>query len=238
MMRQGEKVKMSGNDSEETSDRSLPIRLLLVDSQTLFCQGLKTVLELQSDLQVVGIVDNGEAALQQVTKLKPNLVLMDLGLPVMDGREATREICQQFPEVKVLVLSMFDDERYISDSIRSGAKGYLLKDTPVEELIQSIRLAHRGYTQLSPGLMEKLLTGTLDSNNRPETDFFSPDLTALTLREREVLRLIARGSTNREIAEQLYITEGTVKTHVTNLFNRLNRRNRTQLAIFANLAFK
>jgi len=229
---------MSGNDLEVTSDRPSPIRLLLVDDQTLISQGLKTMLELESDLQVVGIAENGKAAVQQAAELRPDLVLMDVRMPVMDGRAATRAICQQFPDVKVLVLSTFDDDQYISDSIRAGAKGYLLKDMPVEELVQSIRLAHRGYTQMSPGLMEKLLTSTTDSNTSPKGDSPSRDLTLLTPREQEVLRLIGDGSTNREIAEKLYIAEGTVKTHVTHLFDRLNLRNRSQLAIFANLAFK
>jgi len=229
---------MSGNDLEVTSDRPSPIRLLLVDDQTLISQGLKTMLELESDLQVVGIAENGKAAVQLAAELRPDLVLMDVRMPVMDGRAATRAICQQFPDVKVLVLSTFDDDQYISDSIRAGAKGYLLKDMPVEELVQSIRLAHRGYTQMSPGLMEKLLISTTDSNTSPKGDSPSRDLTLLTPREQEVLRLIGDGSTNREIAEKLYIAEGTVKTHVTHLFDRLNLRNRSQLAIFANLAFK
>jgi DNA-binding NarL/FixJ family response regulator len=214
-----------------------PIRLLLVDDQMLISQGLKTMLELEPDLCVVGTADNGEVAVQQVIALQPDLVLMDVRMPVMDGRAATRAICQQFPEVKVLVLSTFDDDEYISDSIRAGAKGYLLKDMPADELIQAIRLAHRGYTQMAPGLMEKLMTRTV-ATEETELAQASPDLELLTPREQDVLRLIGNGSTNREIAEQLYIAEGTVKTHVTHLFDRLNLRNRAQLAIFANSAYR
>jgi RNA polymerase sigma factor (sigma-70 family) len=214
------------------------IRLLLVDDQSLICQGLKAMLSLETDLEVVGTADNGEMAIEQVGTLKPDVVLMDLRMPVMDGREATRLISQQFPEVKVLVLSTFDDDRYIADSIRAGAKGYLLKDMPSEELAQAIRVVHQGYTQMGPGLLEKLMSNSVP---RPE-DVLEPDSVSqelpkefaqLTPREREVLELVALGLTNRDIAQQLYISEGTVKTHVTHLLTRLNLRNRAQLAIHA-----
>lgn len=211
------------------------IRLLLVDDQSLICQGLKAMLSLESDLQVVGIADNGETAIEQVAALQPDVVLMDVRMPIIDGREATRLISHQFPDTKVLVLSTFDDEQYIAESIRGGAKGYLLKDMPSQDLAQAIRLVHRGYTQLAPGLMEKLLESVTPKQvvvpNQPQQV-----LTHLTPRERDVLGLIGQGSTNREIATQLYISEGTVKTHVTHLLNRLNFRNRAQLAIYANSA--
>jgi DNA-binding NarL/FixJ family response regulator len=214
-----------------TSNQFSPIRLLLVDDQVLISQGLKAMLELEPELQIVGIADNGEAAIQQVAALHPDLVLMDVRMPIMDGREATRQIRQQFPEVKVLVLSTFDDDQYIRDSMRAGAKGYLLKDMPSEELVQAIFLTHRGYTQLAPGLMEKLITETAETvPNRPDLE----ELSQLTSREQEVLQLISSGATNREIAQQLYIAEGTVKTHITHLLSRLNLRNRAQLAIYAN----
>ena len=211
------------------------IRLLLVDDQSLICQGLKVMLTLEPDLQVVGIAENGEMAVEQVAALQPDVVLMDMQMPVMDGREATRIISQQFSNVKILVLSTFDDDQYIAESIRGGAKGYLLKDMPSQELAQAIRLVHRGYSQLAPGLMEKLLEGVSPKQvvvqNQPQEV-----LTQLTPRERDVLGLLGQGVTNREIATQLYISEGTVKTHVTHLLNRLNLRNRAQLAIYANLA--
>lgn len=209
------------------------IRLLLVDDQSLICQGLKAMLTLEPDLQVVGTADNGETAIEQVAALQPDLVLMDVRMPVMDGREATRIICQQYPETKVLVLSTFDDDRYVAQSIRAGARGYLLKDMPSQELAQAIRFVHSGYTQLGPGLMEKLMANVPDS----ETVTVKPvqkELTELTPREQDVLRLIGRGLTNREIAQELYIAEGTVKTHVTHLLSRLNFRNRSQMAIYAN----
>lgn len=206
------------------------IRLLLVDDQNLICQGLKAMLSLEPDLEIVGIANNGEVAIQQVADLQPDVVLMDVRMPVMDGREATRAITQQYPQVKVLVLSTFDDDQYIADAMRAGAKGYLLKDMPSEELAQAIRFVQLGYTQLAPGLMEKLIAG-MPSASAPK----SPEvpLPQLTPREEEVLHLIGSGLTNRDIAQNLYISEGTVKTHVTHLLNRLNLRNRAQLAIYA-----
>jgi DNA-binding NarL/FixJ family response regulator len=220
------------------------IRLLLVDDQSLICQGLKAMLSLEPDMEVVGTADNGEAALDQVESLQPDVVLMDVRMPVMDGRQATRLITERYPQVKVLVLSTFDDDGYIADSIRAGAQGYLLKDMPSEELAQAIRLVDRGYSQLGPGLMEKLL-GAQESD--PQT---SPSLAIsatapaiqaaaelsdqVTPRERDVLGLLAQGLSNRDIGEQLYISEGTVKTHVTHLLSRLNLKNRAQLAIYAN----
>ena len=211
------------------------IRLLLVDDQELVCQGLRAMLNLESDLEVVGVANNGQAAIEQVETLQPDVVLMDIRMPIMDGREATRIICQKFPNTKVLVVSTFDEDDYIAHAIKAGAKGYLLKDMPVEELAQAIRLVYRGYSQMGPGLMEKMLDGILDSC-ATEAEPDKPELAELTPREVEVLNLIGTGCTNREIAKQLYITEGTVKTHVTHILNRLNLRNRSQIAIYANCA--
>lgn len=214
-----------------SSDQSSPIRLLLVDDQILVSHGLKAMLEIEPELQVVGIAENGKTAVQQVASLRPDLVLMDVRMPVMDGREATRLISQQFPEVNVLILTTFDDDQYIRDSIQAGAKGYLLKDMPSEELVQAIHLTHRGYTQLAPGLIQKLITNRSGINSGRLNQ---EQLSQLTEREQEVLQLISSGATNREIAQKLYIAEGTVKTHVTHLLSRLNLRNRAQLAIYAN----
>ena len=208
------------------------IRLLLVDDQELVCQGLKAMLSLESDLEIVGIANNGQDAIEQVKILKPDIVLMDIRMPVIDGREATKIICQRFPDSKVLVLSTFDENKYIAQSIQAGARGYLLKNMPSEELVQAIRSVYRGYSQMGPGLMEKMVNGILDSDT-VKAGSIEIKLAQLTHRELDVLNLICQGSTNREIARQLYITEGTVKTHLTHIFNRLNLRNRSQLAIYA-----
>jgi DNA-binding NarL/FixJ family response regulator len=209
------------------------ICLLLVDDQNLICQGLAAVLNQEDDLQVVGFAENGQAAIAQVKALQPDVVLMDIRMPVMTGIEATRLLAEQFPDVKVLVLSTFDDDRDIAQSVRAGAKGYLLKDMPAPELVEAIRLVHRGYSQMAPGLMEKLVSNVSDpDDNIPQTE---PEvLKQLPPRERDVLRLIGQGCTNREIATQLNLAEGTVKTYVTHILNRLALSNRSQLAIFAN----
>jgi DNA-binding NarL/FixJ family response regulator len=209
------------------------IRLLLVDDQRLICQGLAAVLNQEDDLEVVGSAENGQMAIAQVKALQPDVVLMDIRMPVMTGIEATRLLAEQFPSVKVLVLSTFDDDRDIAQSVRAGAKGYLLKDMPAPELVEAIRLVHRGYCQMAPGLMEKLVNNVSDPNdNIPQTE---PEaLKQLPPRERDVLRLIGQGCTNREIATQLNLAEGTVKTYVTHILNRLALSNRSQLAIFAN----
>jgi DNA-binding NarL/FixJ family response regulator len=209
------------------------ITLLLVDDQNLIRQGLKALLELEPDLSVVGEAENGAVAIECVRSLEPNVVLMDIRMPVMDGVTATREICRQFPNVNILVLTTFDDDTYVSAAIECGAKGYLLKDTPSEEIAAAIRAVDRGYTHLAPGMLAKVMSRLAEQSatNLP------PELEELTPRELEVLKLIAKGANNREIAQKLYISEGTVKNHVTNLLNRLNLRDRTQAAIYANTYF-
>ncbi|MFM2310969.1 MAG: hypothetical protein RLZZ04_245 [Cyanobacteriota bacterium] len=208
------------------------IRLLLVDDQELVYQGLRAMLNLEPDLEVVGVANNGQAAIQQVEALQPDVVLMDIRMPIMDGREATRIICQRFPNTKVLVVSTFDEDDYIRHSIRAGAKGYLLKDMPVDELAQSIRLVYRGYSQMGPGLMEKMVDGMVDRKSDTETE--KPELAKLTPRELEVAKLIASGYSNHDIAKELCIVEGTVKGHITNILNRLSLNNRVQIAIYFN----
>jgi DNA-binding NarL/FixJ family response regulator len=209
------------------------IRLLIVDDQSLVRDGIKAMLSLESDLQIVGIAENGEVAIQQAEALQPDVVLMDLRMPVMNGKDATKIITQRFPNIKVLVLSTYDSDLDIAESMRLGAKGYLLKDMPSEELAESIRFVHRGYTQLAPGLMEKVLP-KMHSAPEPQPAKPAPaGLNEITARERDVLQLIGTGATNREIAQTLHISEGTVKTYVTSLFNRLNLKNRAQLAIYA-----
>ncbi|WP_373528560.1 response regulator [Nostoc sp.] len=209
------------------------IKVLLVDDQSLIRQGLRALLELEPDLEIVGEAENGEQAINLVAEFKPDVILLDIRMPIMDGVAATREIQKRFPKTKILVLTTFDDDEYVSAALQNGAMGYLLKDTPSEELAVAIRAVHKGYTQLGPGIVKKLLTQF--SHVAPTQSLPVPsNLVELTPREKEVLRLIATGANNREIAHQLYISEGTVKNHVTNILNRLNLRDRTQAAIWAN----
>ena len=208
------------------------IRLLLVDDRELVCQGLQVMLNLEPDIEVVGTANNNQVAIQQVKALQPNIVLMDIKMPVMDGREANRIICQQFSDTKVLVLSTFEEDDYIAHSIEAGAKGYLLKDMPIEDLVESVRLVNRGYSVMKDELRKKTVGNV--ANNKSGTETEQSKLAELTPREIEVFNLIGTGCTNREIAKELYIVEGTVKTHVTNIFNRLGLSNRSQIAIYAN----
>ena len=207
------------------------IRLLLVDDQSLIRQGLRALLELEPDLEVLGEAENGQSAIALVETLQPDVVLMDIRMPIMDGVAATREICQRFANTKILVLTTFDDDDYVAEALRHGAKGYLLKDTPSEELAAAIRAVDKGYTHLGPGLVEKVMA---KASTPVQPTAVPPGWAELTPREQEVLRLIANGASNREIAQALYISEGTVKNHVTNILSRLNLRDRTQAAIFAN----
>jgi len=209
------------------------IRVLLVDDQSLIRQGLKALLELEPDLQVVGEAENGKTAIEMMEKLQPDVVLMDVRMPVMDGVAATREILQRFVGTNVLVLTTFDDDEYLAAALRYGAMGYLLKDTPSEELAAAIRAVHKGYTQLGPGLVKKIIAKVPVVAPIPTASLPS-GWDDLTPREKEVLQLIAKGASNREIAQALFISEGTVKNHVTNILNRLHLRDRTQAAIFAN----
>ncbi|MFM7427471.1 MAG: response regulator [Elainella sp.] len=204
------------------------IRILLVDDQALIRQGLRALLELEPDLQVVGEAENGQVALELVQQLQPDVVLLDIRMPVLDGVAATPLICAS-SQAKVLVLTTFDQDDYVTQALRQGAAGYLLKDTPSEELATAIRAVQRGYNQFGPGILQKMLSH-LPPNPPPELPLGFAELTP---REKEVLGLIAQGASNREIAQRLYLSEGTVKNHVTSLLGRLNLRDRTQAALFA-----
>jgi DNA-binding NarL/FixJ family response regulator len=208
----------------------MTLKILLVDDQDIIRQGLKVLLQLEPDLTVVGEAANGQLAIQHARQLQPDVILMDLRMPIMDGIAATRQICQEFPQIKVLVLTTFDDDVLITEAIQVGASGYLLKDTPSEELAEAIRNISRGYTQFGPGILQKVVRQMTTPLSEPPP----PEVAELTPREVEVLSLIAAGCSNREIAARLFISEGTVKNHVTNILSRLGLRDRTQLAIFAN----
>lgn len=212
----------------------MTIRLLLVDDQQIIREGLRNLLEIQPDLEVIGEASNGQAAVDQAIALQPDVILMDVRMPIMDGVAATRAL-QGRSQAKILVLTTFDDDDYITRAMQHGAKGYLLKDTPSSEIAAAIRTVHQGYTQLGPGLFEKLMAQpavgqSLATAAAPPVP---AELAELTPRERQVLQLIAQGCSNREIAQQLYIAERTVKNHVNSILGRLGLRDRTQAAILA-----
>lgn len=205
------------------------IRVLLVDDQNLIRRALILLLAGEDSLEVVGEAEHGAAAIEQVEELNPDVVLMDILMPGMDGVQATKVIRQRFQKTQVLVLSIDDDDEYVAQALKYGAAGYILKNTPPEELALAIQAVHKGYTHLGPGLGKKIMAQIPDPALKSGASWQK-----LTPREQEIVKLIARGANNREIAKTLYITEKTVKNHITNILSRLNLRDRTQVAILAN----
>ena len=209
-----------------------PITILLVDDQPLFREGLRTLLSVQPDLKVVGEAGDGEEALKLCRTLKPAVVLMDLQMPVLDGVEATRRLHHEQPDSRVIVLTTFDDNEMVFDGLRAGALGYLLKDAPSEKLAEAIRAAARGESFLQPSIAAKVVAefARLTTKRSPPAQAL---IEPLSNREQEILALIATGATNREIGNQLFLAEGTVKNHVTNVLGKLGVRDRTQAALKA-----
>ena len=210
-----------------------PIRLLLVDDEALIRYGLKAIAELDGGIEVVGEACNGEEAIALADALSPDVILMDIAMPVKDGVAATGEICQMLPEVKVLILTTHNEDEYLAQAMDKGASGYLLKNTPPQDFIHIIQTTHRGYLQFSPSLATQL-SQTLNATTAQQRK--TREWEGATPREQEVIRLIAQGANNREIAQALYIAEKTVKNHVSNILSRMGLRDRTQLAIWANNA--
>ena len=200
-----------------------PIRLLLVDDHTVVRQGLKMVLSLEPDLLVVGEAANGQEAVTQVPTLKPDVVLMDLLMPVMDGVKAIRVIKKEHPDVEVVALTSVLEDRLVIDAVEAGAAGYLLKETGPEGLIDAIRAAARGEVRLDPKAQRRLVREVRTPEMRE----------SLTPRETDTLRLVAKGLTNKEIADALNVSEVTVKTHVSSVLSKLGLSSRTQAALFA-----
>ncbi|MCA9996735.1 MAG: response regulator transcription factor [Anaerolineales bacterium] len=209
----------------------MTIRILLVDDQSLFREGLRTLLSVWDDLEVVAEAGNGEEAITAVSHHHPDVILMDLRMPILDGVAATRRIKHTHPNSKIIVLTTFDDDDTIFDGLRAGAIGYLLKDVSSDKLVEAIRAAARGESFLQPSVAAKVVA----EFNRLTTPAPKPaELTEpLSDRELEILHLVAIGASNKEIASQLYIAEGTVKNHLTNILSKLGVRDRTQAALKA-----
>lgn len=201
----------------------MPIRILIVDDHSVVRQGLQMFLALDPEIEVAGEVGNGAEAVEFVRKVKPDVVLMDLLMPVMDGIEATKIIRRDYPDTEVVALTSVLEDNAVVGAIRAGAIGYLLKDTEADELVRAIKAAAAGQVQLSPKAAERLMREV----RAPE----SPE--KLTERETDVLRLLAEGKANKEIAQDLTISETTVKTHVSNILMKLDVPSRTQAALYA-----
>ncbi len=204
------------------------IRVLIVDDHPLVRQGIASFIEAQDDLEVAGEATNGREAGEQVTKLKPDVVLMDLVMPELDGIAATREIKSRDPDVKILALTSLVNDEQVLPALQAGASGYLLKDIAAEQLMDAIRAAQRGETPLAPVVATKLVTSV-----RATRDEDAAKLETLSEREREVLGLLGQGLSNKEIAARLVISEKTVKFHVSSILSKLQLGDRTQAALYA-----
>ena len=210
----------------------MSIRLAIVDDQGMVRAGFRSLLEGESDFEVVGEAGNGEEAVAMVSELVPDVTLMDIRMPVLDGIAATRRIVESGVETKVLVLTTFDLDEYVFEALRAGASGFLLKDAPAEELAAAVRVVAAGESLLAPGVTRRVIDAFVRRDSPPSAGP-DPRLHALTPRELEVLSLLARGRSNRDIAETLFVSEGTTKTHVSNVLTKLDLRDRVQAVIFA-----
>jgi DNA-binding NarL/FixJ family response regulator len=205
------------------------IRVLICDDQEIICEGLEKILGTDPEIRVIGIALDGGEAIEKVRQDPPDVVLMDLKMPVTNGVQATRVIRQSHPEVRVLVLTTYDEDEWLFDAIRSGASGYLLKDSPRKELLDAVRGTAAGKSYVDPAVMGKILTHVEQGSQA------KPPPTAINLsqREREILRMLARGLANVDIAHQLFLSEGTVRNYTSALFEKLGVSDRTQAAVVA-----
>jgi DNA-binding NarL/FixJ family response regulator len=203
------------------------IRVLVVDDQSFFREGLVSLLALEPDIEVVGQAADGQAAIVQTIERQPDVILMDIRMPHCDGVTATREILRSYPWIRILVLTTFDEEAYVWESLKAGAMGYLLKNTPSAQVADAIRTLHRGHSQLGPTIAPKVF-----AHIQPQAASTTPKL-ALSERELEVLKLLGQGKTNREIAKLLHITEGTVRNYISRILTELGVGDRTQAALWA-----
>jgi DNA-binding NarL/FixJ family response regulator len=216
---------------EDTGPACDLVRVLIADDQQLIRDGIASLLAIQPGIAVAGVAVNGKDVIEKAVSLSPDVILLDVRMPVMDGVAAAAALRRETPNCKVVMLTTFDDEEYVVQALRGGAVGYLLKDLPASELATAVRLAHAGVAQFDSAAAARLTSAltrspvTAAAHERPAD--------ALTTREIEVLRLIAKGTTNREIAAHLFLSEGTVKNHISRILSRLGLRDRTQAAIYA-----
>jgi DNA-binding NarL/FixJ family response regulator len=205
------------------------MKILLCDDQAVIRDGLEMLLTLEKDFQVVGSAQDGFEALELIAKKQPDLVLMDLKMPGMNGIEATREIRKKYPAIKILVLTTYDDDEWVFDAIRAGASGYLLKDTSRQKIIEAIRGTVDGKSFVDPAVAGKLMNQVASNQTQPASILKDK----LTERELDVLRLLAKGMTNTDIAGTLHLSEGTVRNHVSAILEKLGVSDRTQAAVIA-----
>jgi DNA-binding NarL/FixJ family response regulator len=207
------------------------IRVGIVDDQEILRQGMKIILSMQKDMEVVGEGSNGMEGYRLCEAHAVDVLLMDIKMPVMDGVEATRRIRRDFPRTRIIILTTFDEDEFIFEGLKHGASGYLLKDASPEKIVEAIRNVYGGGAQIQPEVAAKVVERLRNMNESEQSK--DPRVENLTERERDIVQLVGEGKNNREIADELFITEGTVKNHISNILVKLELRDRTQLAIFA-----
>ena len=205
------------------------MKVLICDDQAIIREGMELLLRLEKDIEVVGSAANGYEGIRLAEQHQPDLVLMDLKMPEMNGIEATHRISQQFPAIRVLVLTTYDDDEWLFDALRAGAAGYLLKDTPRADLVKAIRGTVEGKTYMDPAVAGRIVELAIDQATQPPTQFTY----RLTERELAVLQLLAAGHSNQEISKQLHLTKGTVRNHISAIYRKLDVNDRTQAALIA-----
>jgi DNA-binding NarL/FixJ family response regulator len=218
-----------GTSQAERGDR---LRVLVVDDHALFRRGLQTILELESDLELIGEASDGAEAIAKSQELMPDVILMDVRMPKRSGIEATAQIKDVLPHAKILMLTISDDEADLYDAIKAGASGYLLKEIPIEEVADAIRSVWAGQSRISPSMASKLLN-EFSAMAKASTDRPQVPSPRLTDREMEVLRLVAKGMNNRDIAKELFISENTVKNHIRNILEKLHLHSRMEAVVYA-----
>lgn len=209
------------------------VRVLIVDDQSLIREGLSMMLSLYDTVTVVGEAKNGREAIELLENVDIDLILMDIRMPIMDGVEATKIVKDKYPKIKVLILTTFNEDKYIFEGLKNGADGYLLKDLSSEELVKAIETVYQGNMLLQPGIAKQMINSIHekdDTTNKLNKHNFNE----LTKREYEIALLVGEGKSNKEISSKLFITEGTVKNHITKILDKLEIRDRTQLAVLIN----
>ncbi|MEZ5170375.1 MAG: response regulator transcription factor [Acidimicrobiia bacterium] len=219
-------------DEQPEVETGEPLRVLIVDDHALFRRGLELVLSQEDDIDVVGEATDGDAAVESAESLGPDVILMDVRMPGTSGIDAARKIREQHPATKILMLTVSDDERDLFDSVLAGADGYLLKEVSIEDVADAVRAVARGHGLVSPSLTPKLLS-EFNAVARRAEDRRLAHTPRLTAREVEVLKLVAKGESNREIAEHLYIAENTVKNHIRNILEKLGLHSRMEAVVYA-----
>ncbi|HCS11988.1 MAG TPA: DNA-binding response regulator, partial [Clostridiales bacterium] len=209
------------------------IKLLLADDQDILTEGLKLILGAEEDIEIVGTANNGKKAYELCRIRKPDVVLMDIQMPEVNGVEATEMIKKEFPNIKIIVLTTFNDDEYIYDALKNGASGYLLKDTSPVEILKAVRTVYNGGALIQSEVAVKVIDKFSQLAKKTEDKHIDSKAELLTDREIEICRLIAEGKNNKEISGELFLSQGTVKNHITKILIKLDLRDRTQLAIFS-----